>query len=271
MKTSRSQFGTATAALAVAAYATLGAASAEIVVSPLRQVLTRDAPVAVYEIANVSDRIIDGRVGWTDLAATETGYQPASAGERQTLSAAPFLVVSPAGFRLEPGARTNVTVKLKGRATPPKGERRSHLLIETTPVRTPLRHTGGGLEVDVGLGVSTPVILRGGLAAPHVAFSKTRLLRDENGDLVLATDLTRKGEYSAYGRLVALHETGGKTREIARLANIALHVEAPGRSLRLSLLRNALPPGLLTLRYVGEAEFAGRVFAEKAFEIAPPE
>jgi len=39
----------------------------------------------------------------------------------------------------------------------------------------------------------------------------------------------------------------------------------------LPLGDNALPPGMLTLRYVGKAEFEGRVFAEKSFEIAPPQ
>jgi hypothetical protein len=257
--------------IAICAFlAQFGPAAAEIIVSPLRQVITRQAPAAVYEVSNVSDRIIDGRIGWMDLSAIATGYEPASASARTQLSAAPYLVVSPARFRLEPGKRTKVTVRLKKGAVIPAGERRSHLLIETTPVRTPLRRTGGGLEVDVGLGVSTPVILRSGLSPPVVAFSQTKLVRDSEGLLELQTSLSRSGKYSAFGRLVAVMQEDGARKTIAEIDNVALHVDAPLRTLTLPLGESALPPGLLTLRYVGSAEFENRVFAEKSFEISPP-
>ncbi len=246
-------------------------ANAEIVVSPLRQVVTRQQPVAVYEISNVSDRIIDGQVGWIDLSAIDTGYAPASPATRAKLSAAPYLVVSPAHFRLEPGARTKITVQLKKGAAIPAGERRSHLLIETTPVRTPLRRTGGGLEVDVGLGISTPVIVRGGLTTPVLSFTQTRLVRDSEGMLELQTTLSRTGNYSSFGQLQVQMTSDGKTKTIAEIDNVAVHVDADTRQLTLSLGETVLPPGELLLTYAGAAEYEGRVFAEKKFEIAPPQ
>ena len=255
----------------VAAAMLAAPARAEIVISPLRQVLTKNRPVAVYEIANASDRIVDGRVGWIDLSAIETGYADAAPAARAALSAAPYLVVSPARIRLEPGKRAVVTVRLKKGAVIPAGERRSHLLIETTPVRTPLRRAGGGLEVDVELGMSTPVILRGGAAAPSVSFAETRLVRDSEGLLEIETTLSRAGRYSAYGHLTAEMKRGGETAALAEIRNIALHVDANARRLTIPLGQNALPAGLLTLRYIGDAEYAGRAFAEKTFEIAPPE
>lgn len=261
----------AAVALAAAALSVVGQAAAEIVVSPLRQVVTRSRPAAVYEIVNASDRIVDGRVGWIDLSAVETGYATASPAARAALSAAPYLVVSPARFRLEPGKRADVSVRLKKGATIPAGERRSHLVIETTPVRTPLRRAGGGLEVDVELGVSTPVILRGGLAAPSVAFSATRLVRDPEGLLALETTLTRSGKYSAYGTLVAELKSAGHSGIIAKIDNVAVHADAGTRRLSVPLDFPSLPAGVLTLRYEGAAEYEGRLFAEKKFEVAPPE
>lgn len=248
-----------------------GPAAAEIIVSPLRQVITRQDPAAVYEIANVSDRIIEGRIGWTDLSAVATGYEPASPEARARLSAAPYLVVSPARFRLEPGKRTKVSVRLKKGAAIPAGERRSHLLIETTPVRTPLRRAGGGLEVDVGLGVSTPVILRGGFAAPAVSFAQTKLVRDSDGLLELQTSLARSGKYSAIGRIVAVMESRGARETIAEVDNVALHVDAATRILTVPLHEVALPPGELKLSYIGTAEYEGDIFASKTFEISPPQ
>jgi len=255
----------------LAAVALAGNARAEITISPLRQVITKEAPEAVYEVSNASDRIIEGRIGWTDLAAVETGYAPAAPETRARLSAAPYLVVSPARFRLEPGKRARITVKLKNGAAIPAGERRSHLLVETAPARTPLRRAGGGLEADVGLGVSTPVILRSGLVPPVVEFKDTKLLRNSNGLLELETALTRDGRYSAYGRFVAVMDVGGQKTTIAEIDNVSLHVDAPTRKLTLGLGKSALPAGTLKLSYLGGAEYEGRVFAEKTFEIAPPE
>jgi hypothetical protein len=252
------------------ALAHFGTASAEIIVSPLRQVLTRQDPVAVYEISNASDRIIDARVSWSDLTAIENGYAPATAESRAKLSAAPYLVVGPAQFRLEPGKRTKVTVRLKKGAALPPGERRSHLLIETKPLRTPLRRAGGGLEVDVGLGVSTPVILRNGFAPPAVSFAQTKLVRDSEGMLEIETALSREGKYSSFGRLVATMKSGETIEKLAEIDNVAVYSDAPLRRLTVPLNVGALPGGVLTLRYVGAAEFDGRDFAVKNYEIAPP-
>lgn len=264
------RFGRLAAAIALP-LVLFGTAAAEIIVSPLRQVVTRQNPVAVYEISNASDRIVDARVGWIDLSAAERGYAPASPSARAALSAAPYLIVSPARFRLEPGKRANVTVRLKKGAAVPPGERRSHLLIETKPQRTPLRRAGGGLEVDVELGVSTPVILRSGFAAPAVEFAQTKLVRDAEGMLELQTALARDGKYSAFGRLVATMKSANGVETVADVSNVAIHSDAALRRLTVPLSVGALPAGVLTLRYVGVAEYEGREFAAKNFEIAPPQ
>lgn len=257
------------AALAAALAAT--GASAELLVSPLRQVVSAKTPVVRYQISNPSDRFVDARVGWIDLAATPDGYQTANAAARQKLSAAPFLVVSPARLRLEPGARGEVVVRLKKGAVIPAGERRSHLLIETSPARTPLRRASAGLEVDVGLGVSTPVILRGGYAAPAVAFEGSKLIRDEHGLLAFETTVTSAGKYSAYGTLEATLVSGDRAESLARIANIAVYPDAGARRLVLPLSRESLPQGTLRVTFSGAAEMRGRAPAVKLFEVAPPE
>ena len=244
-------------------------AAAQLVISPLRQILTRDATAATYQISNPSDRIVDARISWVDLAATGTGYKPANPAEREKLSAAPYLVLSPSRLRIEPGKRAEVTIRLKKGARIPAGERRSHLLIETTPVRTPLRRAGGGLEVDVGLGITTPVILRSGLAAPETAFENTRLLRDVDGLLEIQTTVTRNGRYSSFGRLVASLNIDGKSDIVAEADNVAIHADAEDKKVTLPIKIDTLPPGELTLSYLGAGEYDGTLFAEKKFEIAP--
>ena len=246
-------------------------ARAELLVAPLRQVITATTPVVRYQVSNPSDRFVEARVGWIDLSATPEGYGPADATVRPMLSAAPYLVVSPARLRLEPGARAEVVVKLKKGTAIPSGERRSHLLIETSPARTPLRRASTGLEVDVGLGVSTPVILRSGQAAPVVKFEHSKLIRDDNGLLALETTLRNDGKFSAYGSLGASLAAGPGTLSLARIANIAVYPDAGARRLVIPLGLEHLPAGLLRVTFAGDGEFRGRVLAAKSFEVSPPE
>ncbi len=246
------------------------AAHADMGLSPLRQVLSRDEPVAEFTVSNPSDRILDAKVTWTDLAATETGYDPADPELRAELSAAPWLVVSPASFRLKPGARQTVRVEIKSGVKLPKGERRSHLLIETEASRSALRKASTGLQVDASLGMSAPVILRnGGKADAKIA--DVRLLRDDDGTLMLETSIEPKGEWSSYGRLVVTYTPKGGEKELLGLRdNVAGYTDAALRKVKIPFGYVSLGAGELVVRYEGAAEFAGVTFDERAFDIAPP-
>ncbi len=247
------------------------AAHADMGLSPLRQVLSRNDPVAEFTVSNPSDRIMDAKVTWTDLAATETGYDPADPELRAKLSAAPWLVVSPASFRLKPGARQTVRVEIKSGVKLPKGERRSHLLIETEASRSALRKASTGLQVDVSLGMSAPVILRNGGKA-DAKITDVRLLRDDDGSLMLETSIEPKGEWSSYGRLVATYTPKGGEKELLGLRdNVAGYKDATLRKVTIPLGYVSLGAGELVVRYEGAAEFAGVIFDERAFDIAPPE
>ena len=246
-------------------------AQAEIAVSPLRQVITVQAPVATYEVSNPSRRIVEGRISWLDLTATETGFRAAEPSERAARSAAPYLTIAPAAFRLEPGARTTVSIRLNREIAALKGERRSHLLIETAALRTPLRRAGGSLQADIGIGVSTPVILRAAeKPAAAARFGATRLLRTSAGLLELETYIHPEGPVSAYGGIaIWLPAPDGKAKLLARLDNVAAYAEAERRRFTVPLNVSRLPAGALDVVFDGAAEFAGIRFAERRFEIAP--
>ena len=257
-------------AVLVAAAALTGLAQAELLVAPLRQVITAKEPVARYRISNPSARILEARVDWIDLVATPEGYAPAGAAERAKQSAAPYLIVSPARLRLEPGGHAEVVVRLKKGVSIPAGERRSHLLIQTAPARTPLRRASTGLEVDVGLGVSTPVILRGGYSAPAMSFEQSRLVRDANGLLGFETTLRGEGKYSAYGRIEAQLEKDGRSTILASAANVAVYPDSGSRKLTLPFALEALPAGRMTVTYFSAGGGREQPLASKTFEIAPP-
>ena len=248
-------------------------ARADMSIAPLRQVLTADVRAASFTVSNPSDRMLEGRISWLDLLATEKGYAPAPKEHRQKLSAAPFLIISPAQFRLEPGGKTEIEVRLREGARIPKGERRSHLLIETAASRTPIRKASdSGLQVDIGVGISAPVILRGNGKA-RASFSDTRLVRDSEGLLALETAIEAQSAYSSYGR-VALYFTPNDTGEQRLLGvreNIAGYPDAARRLVEIPIGYLTLDSGELTISYEGAAEYAGRTFDTRTFEVAPPE
>ena len=256
--------------LAAALALTLSVAHADMGLAPLRHVLSPENPKVEFIVSNPSDRIMDARVSWVDLAATETGYKDAAPDLREKLSAAPWLVVSPADFRLKPGARQVVTVRLKNGKSPPKGERRSHLLIETEASRTPIRKASTGLQVDVGLGMSAPVILRNGGKA-DAEISEVRLLRDDDGLLLLETSIEPSGPWSSFGRMVVTYTPEGGEKELLGVReNVAGYTDAQNRRVTMPLGFVSLGAGELTVRYEGAAEFEGDVFDQRSFDVAPP-
>ena len=188
----------------------LSAAAAEISVTPLRQVLQNSNDSARYEISNASDRIVDVKINWIDLTATETGYRPASASERANISAAPHLKLQPAFVSLQPGGRASVTVGYNPNAGSfPQEERRSHLLFSTKAVRTSLRKAGGGLKADAGLNISTPVIMRRPGRAPKAEIDSVRLLRNEEGLLDLEAKIALRSAISAFGKVAIYFRPDG--------------------------------------------------------------
>ncbi|MEO0695809.1 MAG: hypothetical protein AAFY84_06895 [Pseudomonadota bacterium] len=246
-------------------------ANAELSVTPLRLVIDQKNTIGRFEVSNPSNRIADVKVDWIDLKATMDGYKRASGEERSSISAAPFLTVTPADLRLEPGARGIITVKLRQGIRLPKDERRSHLLVKTSALRTPLRKAGGGLEADVGIGMSMPVIIRPRPFKAEAAFGKTRLVRNKDGLLELETVLTQSGTSSVFGRLdVMLEPEGNAEYLLATLKNVAVYPDSTARKVRIELGEEYLPASRLTLRYIGEAEFNNREFAAKAFDVDAP-
>lgn len=257
--------------LFLAGLVVLSAAQAsEIAVAPLRRVITADQPVAEFRVTNPSDRYLEARLSWIDLAAAYEGYVQATPKQRQSLSAAPYLTLRPAFVRIEPGGSAVVAVALKPGTKPPAGERRSHLLIETGAARSPIRKTSG-LELDIGLGVSTPVILRGGKLEAAAKIAAARFLRSPDGLLLLETTIEPEGAYSAYGRLIAeFSAPNSNTQTLGEVRNVSAYVDAKKRVYSVPLKVRSLPTGVLTLRFVGAEEFEGRVFARRTFAVSEP-
>lgn len=256
-----------------------GGARADLLVAPLRVVLTPDAPEARVRISNQSpgERVV--RVRLIDLAATETGgYRPPDLAERDAISAARFVELEGTDFILPPRADAETVLRLNAAALPPGlGERRVHLLVETGAASAGVRRAGGrlaDLSLDMASGVSLPVLVRSETAIePQAAISAAAFRRDPDGRLQLRATLSAEGPHSPTGALVVTWRAAGEAepRRIGRLANVAVYRETPTRRFDVELEEGDYADGRLTITYLGAEEFAGVSFAERVFDVAPRE
>lgn len=239
-------------------------AAAEMTISPIRTIISASNPKATIEVSNPSDRIIEIRIDWLDLWATKEGYRPASSNEREQLSAAPYLVLSPPSLRLEPGKRGTVTIMLRGDLPPSAKERRSHVLFSSNAVRTQLRKTSG-LEVDAQLQISTPVLIRTRQEPPRVKIGNTKLVRDEKGMLELDITLSTKGKNSAIGKLSVTRSDS----KVIEIDNLAIYADEGKRRVRIPLGTHELANSEIRVSFAGVKEQEGSVSASKKFVVAP--
>ncbi len=241
-------------------------------VTPLRAVLSEEQPAATFVLANTSGRLVEIEASLIDLAATPEGYGEISPEARAAISAAPWLAIQPARLLLEPGARADLTITLRGRV--PVEERRSHLLVEAHPARTRLhRISDKGLGLDLQLAISVPLLVRPeplSSTAPEVTIGKTSMVRLETDLLALNAEIAAPDSpVSLHGRLCLVPETRGGAAPDC-IANIAVYRGQQRRPVTLELGRKTLAPGAYRLRYEGTEEFAGIRFADLPLRIDAP-
>ncbi len=254
-------------------YGLLSAAYAQTTISPLRASLDAQSPEAIFHITNPATHSVKVHLEWRDLIALENGgYRPASIEERDHISAAPFLQLSPASFTLPPGGKQQVKVTLRE----PKQlaqfdhELRSHLLVVSAPDKG-LRQKIGGLPLDMAVAVSVPVVLKPDLPASTASIDRVWLERHQDGGLILKLALQRHGKASIItGFSAALTKDFIAPEEIAIAHNIALYPEIEQRIVSLPLGTTALPSGEIELLLYDEGGSQPHLLARRIFYLAPP-
>lgn len=264
---------------AAAFVAAVAPARADLLVSPIRIVLTAENPEARVRVSNQSDQERRVHIRLIDLTATEDGgYRTPTLEERDATSAARILAVGPGDIVLAPNAAAETTIRIADPdiafAEDGPFELRSHLLFETGAASAAVRRAGGrlaDLSLDMASGVSIPVLVRGDSDTPTVAIADARFRRRPDGALVLSTLIEGSGPLSPYGAIEVFWRGRSDVapHRIGRVANITVYREAPSRTVETSLAEDDYADGVLTVRYVGAEEFTGVLFAERAFDVAP--
>lgn len=240
---------------------------------PLRGVISPDAQQQTFTISNPSEHTRDITVSWLELSAQANGtYEPTAPALVAGRNASSYLTVTPARFVLLPGTTQTVTVRLSGEKPFPKRERRSHLLVRSSPAPHLLKRTTGKLPVDMVTGVSVPVFVTDDTSLGHVTIHKVGLSRLMDGGLSATVELERTGTTTVYGavRVVGRLTPESAPQTLVVRENVAVFSETPERNVTIPLGLATLPAGQLEVIFEGRGKHRGKTLARRIFNVGPP-
>ncbi|WP_299804432.1 molecular chaperone [uncultured Shewanella sp.] len=251
-------------------------AQASLLVSPIRVAFEGRERAHEIVLINSSSEIKTYRLQWQEkLAVANGGYQELTAEQAKGYpSASKMLRFSPRQVTLKPNERQIVRLGLRRPKDLADGEYRSHLKLEALPPKRANKADGEmSINLDVLLSYSLPVIVRQGQANPEVEItSKTLGFDPRNGKTQLSVNLTRTGQYSTAGNLIAYWQGEQQPEQVvARLNNVNIYPEVNATAKSMAwIVPNFTPSsGVLRIVYEGQQEFNGQVFAEREFAVTP--
>jgi len=215
-----------------------GIANAELSISPRRIVLDHVDRAATVTLMNNGAGSETYRIFWVYRRMTESlGIEAAAnADEVGVDDAAEIIRYAPRRVTLLPGESQTVRLLVRRPTNLSEGEYRAHLMFKREPELNTSHTTGVSelsLNVHVAYGITIPIIVRHGNAAPASAVLQSAL--DDTGD-ALVISLRREGAHSLYGHLRAHHVVGGEETLIASVPNFAVYSEVENVTRHLPLV-----------------------------------
>ncbi|MCJ8271761.1 MAG: hypothetical protein MJK04_20470 [Psychrosphaera sp.] len=212
---------------------------------------------AEFKVFNTSAQVQTLRVSLIEKQMNEMG--DIKTVEVSLTSAADFLRIGPrVGKNIGPKDFQKFRVRAKLNKMP-KGEYRSHLLVES--MNPPTEETKPGIFVKPNIKYSIPIIIRHGDLHAEVAISNAKLSETvlENADkqTVLTFEMSRIGDRSVYGDFTFYQVTDGKATELTQLVGQAIYTDTDKRLFEINL---ELPPtkgSQLKIVFKENPEFGG--------------
>ena len=173
---------------------------------------------------------------------------------------------APRRITLEPDAPQAIRIAVRKPADLPDGEYRAHMLFRAIPdADSPAQETEQGSGLSIRLqpiyGVTIPIIIRQGEIDANAQIVSARRA-EQDGNPVIAVDMTRQGLRSSYGDFEVFPAAGGD-QLVGGVRGIAVYPELPGRSVYVPLDPAVAATGTpLTLRYY-ESRGGERVLVEE--------
>jgi P pilus assembly chaperone PapD len=256
-----------------------GAATASLMVAPIRVVFGDRTRSASVLILNTDKKPHTYRMGWKiTKMKTDGSYEDLPDDANNPFSVSKMVVVSPKQITIQPDGRQNIRLSVRKPANLPPGEYRGHLVLETVP-ENEMRETqnennsqkGISFGFRVAFGLSIPVIIRHqSTDFPDLKIDNIRFIPNDNPNTSgprLAFDLLRKGgELSPYGRIDVYLDSAEGSPRIGQKNNVAIFKDISKREMWIDLTRDVPPGSKIRIVYLGGEEYSGQNLATKYFE-----
>lgn len=241
---------------------------ANILISPTRVAFEDRQRAARLIVVNNSDKVQRYRLSWQERKALSVGgYENLAAIHEKSLS--PMIRMSPSQIRLAPGQKQIIKLSVRRTKQLQAGEYRSHLLLSALPVEDD-KVVSSGINIDIQVNYSLPIILRVARETPEVSLAGLDLKRTEQAD-TLSINLAKSGDFSSFGMIEAFYKAAEKStaKRVGIIANYSIHAELENVTIPMTLLDGfkLQGKGELTLKYSGEKEYQGEVFFTEQIEI----
>ncbi len=258
-------------ATSVAAQMPTKAFAGTLSVNKPRILMTDKNKRAEFKVFNTSAQVQTLRVSLIDKQMDELGGIKTV--EVSPTSAADFLRVGPrVGKNIGPKDFQKFRVRAKLKKMP-KGEYRSHLLVES--MNPPSEETKPGIFVKPNIKYSIPIIIRHGDLHAKVAISDAKLSEkpSENGSensakqTVLSFEMSRVGDRSVYGDFTLYQVTNGKAIELTQLVGQAIYTDTNKRQFAIDLEQPPAKGSQLRIEFKENPEFGGNSQTQTVVEV----
>jgi len=254
----------------------------DLVVTPTRIVFEDRTRSAQVTLANRGSATATFRISLIDMVMDANGeMREAQSGEARSVES--LVRYAPRQIEIEPGAHQVVRLSLRKPADLADGEYRSHMFFRAVPPEsagrsvtdeTALQENELRIQLIPIYGVTIPVIVRQGTLSLSAAVTETVHL-PATGDLPerLEINLTRQGERSAFGDVVATYQAAGGAEKIVvgRISRLAVYTPNDARRVMMTLQVpdgvNLTPGGTLTVSYRATEDEGGQVLAEQSITL----
>lgn len=146
----------------------------------------------------------------------------------------PWLRIFPRRVTLEPGGCQEVQLQVKMPESASAGEYRTYLhflpLLKPSQAQAAQQEqTGMQMDIVFRVGSAIPVIYRRNALRPEISIDSVRLVDQADGVHLLEFRLNRKGNQSAFGKILVEGQVKGKPYTLVSQPGRALYSEVAGR------------------------------------------
>ncbi|BBN81050.1 hypothetical protein PA25_10350 [Pseudoalteromonas sp. A25] len=234
---------------------------ANLLISPTRIVFDERTRTAKVFIVNNSNERKTYRLDWQEKRAkAQGGYIDLP--ELTDSSLSPMMRMSPSQLSLAPGERQVVKLAIRKPKDMKEQEYRSHLRFKALPNQKALSQKQLGININMIMSYSIPVMYRAKQTAPTVNIENVALEKPNTINI----DMKKQGSYSSFGKFEAwfIPDNGDEPQRIAVQSNTSIYAELGEARVALTTIDelNFKQKGVIRVSYVGQQEYKGHTFDE---------